>query len=57
MPYNCDICTKEYSTKFNLTKHQSKNNCVDVKDLNCDICNKTFSNTSNLKKHKIKKFK
>lgn len=54
MPFNCDICTKEYSTKSNLSKHQSKNKCFTNVNLNCDVCNKTFSNNNNLKRHKIK---
>ena len=48
--FQCNICEKSFSCKYNLTTHKKIH---DNEYAKCDLCDKTFSNKSNLMKHMI----
>ncbi|XP_055696311.1 zinc finger protein 260-like [Lutzomyia longipalpis] len=54
MPFNCDICHKDFRTRYQLTEHQRKHIPKAEKDdkYKCDICQKKFKFRQSLKKHK-----
>ena len=48
-PLECEICTKTFSKRKNLKKHQKIHKSE--KTFECELCTKTFSKRKNLKAH------
>lgn len=60
MAHICEICNKDFKTKYNLHRHMNKKKPCKKKDdyvtnnYICVFCNETYSSKSNLNKHLIK---
>ena len=50
--YICDICRKEFSTKFSLQRHNETINCKEkIEAKFCKICDKVFADKQGLQRH------
>jgi len=51
--HKCNLCNKNYSSKYNLNKHleKCKVKITSENELNCEFCNKIYSSKSTLKNH------
>lgn len=49
--YQCDICSKAFSTSRSLLDHKLIH--TNVKTFQCDICNNLFTTSDGLRKHKL----
>ncbi|KAL1514134.1 hypothetical protein ABEB36_003444 [Hypothenemus hampei] len=47
--FSCDICSKNYSSKYSLTRHLKVHS--DAEELKCQVCFKTFSRAADVKRH------
>ena len=47
--FNCQICHRSYSNKYNLKKHMNVHD--DSKGFKCDVCLKVFPSKSGLERH------
>jgi len=55
MSYRCEFCSKNFSNKYTLARHQ-KNSCkgrTTKKNWKCEYCNKAFVSKNNLERHSI----
>jgi len=51
LPYECDLCGKEFLASFDLTMHR-KSVHAGEKPYKCEVCQKSFSEKVYLRKHK-----
>ena len=52
MLYSCEICTKSFSSKSDLTLHETVHN-IDMQFFACEKCNMFFTTNGHLTAHKI----
>lgn len=48
--FDCDICGKSFTTKYNRDLHVSKKSCKDA-NVNCEYCDKSFTTTMSKNRH------
>jgi uncharacterized Zn-finger protein len=48
--FNCELCDKNYTTKFHLSTHMKVNH-FNIKDFKCEYCSKQFGEKKKLVAH------
>lgn len=52
----CGVCSKYFTTAFNLSRHQKKKNpCSTINPLQCQVCLKVFTCKFNIQRHQNKR--
>jgi hypothetical protein len=52
--FTCHLCDKQFTKKYNLQRHLTRQTDCQVKSNQCKCCNKIFYDSSNRKKHEVK---
>jgi hypothetical protein len=52
--FTCHLCDKQFTKKYNLQRHLTRQTDCQVKSNQCKGCNKIFYDSSNRKKHETK---